>query len=97
MPLVHFLETANIKYLVSLQFRHTKQTIFFANLGNYSKDRHFAANSYQNGKFCEIVEIWNKLKNGSFFFIKFLSKVILNWNNENAENDEVAFLAGRLS
>ena len=46
--------------------------------------------------FWDIVQIWKKFKKATFF-IKFLSKVILNWNNENTENVKVAFLAGPLS
>ena len=53
------------------------------------------ANGYQNVIFCDIVEIWKKLKNGTIFFKKNLSKIF--WNNKNIENDEVTFLAGRLS
>ena len=54
---MNILETAKIKY-------------FFENFGNYSKGifgNHLAANGWQNAKFCDIVEIWKKLKDGSFF------------------------------
>ena len=40
------------------------------NFGNYSKDifgNHLTANGCQNAKFCDIVEIWKKLKNDTFF------------------------------
>ena len=38
---------------------------YFANFSNCS--RAFLANGCQNVKLCNMLEIWNKLKNGSFF------------------------------
>ena len=77
-PLVHFLETAKVRYLISIQFSYTRQTknTFFANFG-YLNDRHFTANGYQNVIFCDKVELWNTLYNDSFFFMQCLSKVVL--------------------
>ena len=47
-----------------------KNSFFFANFGNYSKGifgNHLTDNGCQNSKFCDIVEIWKKLKNSNFF------------------------------
>ena len=99
---MHVLETGKIKYFTYLQFTYKKQTKkhLFGNFGNYSNGifcNHLTANGCQNAKFCDIVEIWKKLKNGSFFSWNLCQKSLLNSNNENTENDEVAFLAGCLS
>ena len=53
------------------------------NFGNYSKDifgNHLTANGCQNAKFCDIVEIWKKLKMILFLFLTLLSKVILQFD-----------------
>ena len=65
-PLVHILETAKIKYLISLQFRYTKQTkTFFFFCKFWSRDCHSTANSYQNVKFYDLAEI-SKFKMAAF-------------------------------
>ena len=57
-------------------YQGNKKDFFFANFSNYSKDRHFAANGYQNVTFGDI-KTWKKLKNGSFFHkIKHINKKI---------------------
>ena len=71
------LETGKTKHLICLQLRYTNQTfiyLFFEHFSNCSKDRHFTTKGYQNVIFGDILEIWRKLL---AFFVKFLSKVIL--------------------
>ena len=58
---------SQISHISSVQLYLANKKDFLPNFGNYSKDPYFPANGYEKVKFCNIVEIRKKLKNGSFF------------------------------
>ena len=45
----------------SICLYQANKTNLFASFGKYLEDCYFTANSYQNVKFCDIVEIWKNL------------------------------------
>ena len=70
---MRILETAKIKYLICLQFGYNRKIkkFFFANFNNYSRDYHSTTVCYQNVKFCDMIELWKKLRYSSFFHKRF--------------------------